>query len=322
MFQVWPKLNFDARKDYESGLEIFNKNFSEKIADDDMGGDDAEAAEKKPEEEEAGDAGVQGEGENPEGNMSMSSFFGSKKPKNQRSMNAGMKQDRENFLKKLKGLERKLKEEEATNQKSFRMRLGEFVEYGNEIQLLHVDSGCFIEGTRFCADEDNSCNKVELAVTGSKNVVFKALGGFKYKLEGDRIHYNDQIVLYHNETKLSLHVTEKLLKIEGLEGLPESIKPGVDIITPKKADRRDPPNHYVPQCEVNLSGSKSKFQIVIYRYYDEDLDQQFIKGGSVVRLLHSERGGFMHSDDKDFTDDGLAEVYLWNFKGKATDLES
>ena len=43
MFQVWPKLNFDARKDYESGLEIFNKNFSEKIADDDMGGDDAEA---------------------------------------------------------------------------------------------------------------------------------------------------------------------------------------------------------------------------------------------------------------------------------------
>lgn len=30
----------------------------------------------------------------------------------------------------------------------------------------------------------------------------------------------------------------------------------------------------------------------------------------------------MHSDDKDFTDDGLAEVYLWNFKGKPTDLES
>ena len=133
MFQVWPRLNFDARKDYEAGLEIFNKNFSERVAEDDMGGEDAETAEKKPEEEEAGDGGIQGEGENPEANMSMSSFFGSKKPKNQRSMNAGMKQDRENFIKKLKGLERKLKEEEATNQKCFKMRLGEFVEYGNEI---------------------------------------------------------------------------------------------------------------------------------------------------------------------------------------------
>jgi len=61
---------------------------------------------------------------------------------------------------------------------------------------------------------------------------------------------------------------------------------------------------------------------MIFRYFDEDPDEQFIKGGMVVRLLHSEKGGYLHSDDKDFTDDGLAEVYLWNFKGKTTDLES
>lgn len=42
----------------------------------------------------------------------------------------------------------------------------------------------------------------------------------------------------------------------------------------------------------------------------------------IVRLLHSERGGFLHSDDMDFTDDGLAEVYLWNFKGRTNDLEA
>jgi hypothetical protein len=67
---------------------------------------------------------------------------------------------------------------------------------------------------------------------------------------------------------------------------------------------------------------KTKFTINIYRYYDEDNDDQFIKGGSIVRLLHSEKGGFLHSDDKDFTNDGLAEVYCWNFKGKQTDLEA
>ena len=30
----------------------------------------------------------------------------------------------------------------------------------------------------------------------------------------------------------------------------------------------------------------------------------------------------MASDDKDFSDDGLAEVFLWNYKGKSTDIES
>ena len=97
------------------------------------------------------------------------------------TMSAGMKKDRDNFKKKLQQLERKLKEEEAQNQKIFNMRKGEFVEYGNEIQLLHVDSNCFMQATKQCADEDNSCNKVELSSHGSRSAHFKALGGFKYK---------------------------------------------------------------------------------------------------------------------------------------------
>ena len=42
----------------------------------------------------------------------------------------------------------------------------------------------------------------------------------------------------------------------------------------------------------------------------------------MIRMLHSEKVGYLHSDDKDFTDDGLAEVYIWNFKGKSNDIES
>jgi hypothetical protein len=59
-------------------------------------------------------------------------------------------------------------------------------------------------------------------------VFFKALGGFKYKQEGDRIHYNDQIVLQNLRTGLFLHVTEKLLKVEGLDGaIPENLREGI-----------------------------------------------------------------------------------------------
>lgn len=77
--------------------------------------------------------------------------------------------------------------------------------------------------------------------------------------------------------------------------------------------------------EVNTSNNKTKFQVMVCRYFDEDkedMDERFVKGGMVLRLLHSEKGGYLHSDDKDFTGDDLAEVYLWNFKGKSTDLEA
>lgn len=41
-----------------------------------------------------------------------------------------------------------------------------------------------------------------------------------------------------------------------------------------------------------------------------------------MRFLHSESGGYISSDDNDFTGDDLAEVFLWNYKGKTHDLEA
>lgn len=96
-------------------------------------------------------------------------------------MPAGMKDDKNEQKKKLEALEAKLKDEEESNDMTFRRKLGGFVEYGNSLQLLHVDSNCFMQATRSCADEDNSCSKVELAIFGSSDVYFKAIGGFKYK---------------------------------------------------------------------------------------------------------------------------------------------
>lgn len=39
-------------------------------------------------------------------------------------------------------------------------------------------------------------------------------------------------------------------------------------------------------------------------------------------MRHSELGGLLSSDDHDFSDDGLAEVFLWVYKGKEDDLEN
>jgi hypothetical protein len=125
--------------------------------------------------------------------------------------------------------------------------MGEYVEYGNEIQLLHVDTNSFLQGTKHCADEDNSCNKIVLVTYGTKDIYFKTLGGFKYKQEGDRIHYNDQIVLQNVSYGMYLHVTERFLKIDGLDGkVPDNLIQGLKKICPKENDRKAPPNMYVP----------------------------------------------------------------------------
>jgi hypothetical protein len=158
-----------------------------------------------------------------------------------KTLSATMKKEKESFLKKLKVLERKLKEEDNQNQRIVNMRRGEYIEYGNEVILLHVDSNCFLSAMKQCADEDNSCNKVELVAHGSKAVFFKTLGGFKYKKEGDKIHYNDQIVLLNLKFELYLHVTERTLKIKPEDEIPDSLKKGISIVTPKKIDRREPP---------------------------------------------------------------------------------
>ena len=46
---------------------------------------------------------------------------------------------------------------------------------------------------------------------------------------------------------------------------------------------------------------------------------KLIKGNRVVRLQHTEIGGYLTSDDLDFTEDGLAEVYVRYYNGGRND---
>ena len=73
--------------------------------------------------------------------------------------------------------------------------------------------------------------------------------------------------------------------------------------------------------EVNVSTTLSRFKAVPFCQYEDD-DKKFLRGQSVVMLQHSEIGGYLASDDKDFSNDGLAEVFLWSYKGKLTDVEN
>lgn len=74
--------------------------------------------------------------------------------------------------------------------------------------------------------------------------------------------------------------------------------------------------------EVNTASNKSNFTIRPYRSFTDEMCSDTIKGGQVVRFQHSESQGYICSDDNDFTGDNLAEVFLWNYKGKSNDIEA
>lgn len=124
---------------------------------------------------------------------------------------------------------------------------------------------------------------------------------------------------------LFLHISadkEKLLTVETPENIFHSLEEQAEVeaqgtITDKEPGCRDPPEYFTPRAEVNISNASSRFQVLPYtQCYEQDAD--YIRGGSVIRLRHSEMGGFMASDNQDFTNDDIMEIFLWNPKQKGS----
>jgi len=132
-------------------------------------------------------------------------------------------------------------------------------------------------------------------------------------------------VLHNIKMNLMLHVSsdkEKLVQIQEPLSIFHSIEEQAEIvhqgtITDKEPNCRDPPEYFTPRAEVNISNASSRFQVLPYtQCYEQDPD--YIRGGTVIRLRHSEMGGYLASDNQDFTNDDIMEIFLWNPKQKGS----
>ena len=85
------------------------------------------------------------------------------------------------------------------------------------------------------------------------------------------------------------------------------------------ADRREDPANFSTRFKVDCSTAASRFQFLCHTEVEEESMSKFIKGNKVVRLQHTEIGGYLTSDDLDFTEDGLAEVYVRCYNGGRND---
>jgi hypothetical protein len=90
-------------------------------------------------------------------------------------------QEQATYKKKIALLKKKMLDEEDTNRKHVERRRGEFVTYGSEIQLYHVDSESYLCAKKTCAEVEKTCNKVELIEKQSQAIYFKILPRYKYR---------------------------------------------------------------------------------------------------------------------------------------------
>ena len=71
-----------------------------------------------------------------------------------------------------------------------------------------MDSESYLCAKKTCAEVEKTCNKVELIEKQSQAIYFKILPRYKYRQEGEKIKYGDQIIFLNIKINLYLHVAE------------------------------------------------------------------------------------------------------------------
>jgi hypothetical protein len=205
---------------------------------------------------------------------------------------------------RLSSLEQRAKIEEEMNEKTIHSRIGEYLTYGQEIQLRHMSSSMLLRSKMESSEGDRSCFKAEVSDKGGNSVCFKVISKYKIRQEGNRVMVGDRVLLMNTKTEQFLHISEKPIEPERVANPP--ILMNIVEIAPL-------PLEYTKTLEVNISIVSSHWQL--FRYAKHIDDDRKLTGGQIIELHHTEYGGLIYSDGSDFTGDGLAEVYVRVFKG-------
>ncbi|XP_078335085.1 inositol 1,4,5-trisphosphate-gated calcium channel ITPR2-like [Crassostrea virginica] len=168
--------------------------------------------------------------------------------------------------------------ENADNAAEQKRQMNKRVRYGEIVQLKHVFTNKYVHMcTSQTSQQDKNNMMVMLNEFNAKNAQFRILPQYKVKSEGEVVQIYDQIVF-------------------------ESIKsPGhfFHASSPFQID------HSTYGSEVNLGVERSGFTLVRYHKGISEHDQ-FVRGGSVVRLFHKELEAYMVAEglfDDEVTED-------------------
>lgn len=99
--------------------------------------------------------------------------------------------------------------EAANNEVLITNQIGNFVNYMDNVQLRHEASGYWLQLSKKSAEEDKTCQKIELTgePVGSR-VCFNIQPRYQYRQEGDKVVFRDQILLYNVKQNAYVHFTK------------------------------------------------------------------------------------------------------------------
>lgn len=197
------------------------------------------------------------------------------------------KKEAEEFAKNKDLVEKRCTQEEYFNNRIKKTKFGEFVIYGQEVELIHKISGKIMTISNKANFESKGGSTLELKNNGRPDKCdFKLLPRYKYRSEGDRIFYGDYLVLYNEYTKNFIFISGTVLgKIDEHDDKP--------TYRPQMKFRRLATSAMYTKHVMELKQkNNSRFQLIPFCHADPDKGK-FIKGGDIIRIKHTEIDGHL-----------------------------
>jgi len=194
---------------------------------------------------------------------------------------------------------------------------GKKVTYGIELQLMHVDSGFYLQHAKRVSDLNKGCQLLELVPEPAPSrVTFVLQSRYKYRAYGEPVVFGDHILLYNQKYNQFLNCSEEVI-IDQLSrvDLPSEHRP-------KSPLRKPSPISFFRRFEANMSQNFSKWQVINYRQIRHAAERRrFLFSGDVISLKHAETAGLMCHDDQSYKKRG-EPVYVRIYKGNDAETEN
>ncbi|EAR94170.2 cation channel family protein (macronuclear) [Tetrahymena thermophila SB210] len=291
VFQIWPRLNFQASKEYrhhQKRVDYLQKNI-EKLVQDNKRRTQRHIAESYTETQKI------------------------KLKKMDTKLDVDLQKlidEKDQYESISQTLKENVQRENEMNLKSLNQFQGQPVGYGTEIQIMHVDSGLFLSSQTIASDSEKSAYKFQLSKDYSSGMIFRILPKYRLRNIGDTIQYRDQMIIQSVKLRFSVSFSEEQAEIG------KNKQPVQDFNEYKQVEEKknDKISFIIDTYISQYSEVAWEFRKYSTCSSQNNLPKSVISGGDFVRFFHSETEGYLTADIA-YQNQLLPQVYLGNYNG-------